>query len=375
MVKRSNIISVLCLGLIALTLVQCNDKPNGGDEVKFDKAAMLKNIGENIIIPAYADLKVSVDSVEFYNNLFIANPSLTTLSNLQKAFKKAYEDFQYVSVFEFGPAETQLFRANCNTFPCDSAEINTKIAAANFDFSTVADLDAKGFPALDFLLYGKLNNNDSTLAKFTSGANTAKRKDYLTALISDLKTKTHAVNTGWSASGGNYIATFISSTGTDVGSSLGLLVNQLNYDFEMLKNYKLGIPLGKKSLGTVLPEKVEAYYSQISSSLLVKHIKGIENVYLGKSKQGVDGLGLDDYLATLKSSYNGGLLSDAIKTQLTAAISKLQLVPDPLSETVISNASVADAAYIELQKQVVLFKTDMPSALGILITYQDNDGD
>jgi len=41
----------------------------------------------------------------------------------------------------------------------------------------------------------------------------------------------------------------------------------------------------------------------------------------------------------------------------------------------LTNPSVVDAAYVELQKQVVLFKTDMPSSLGVLITYQDNDGD
>jgi hypothetical protein len=35
----------------------------------------------------------------------------------------------------------------------------------------------------------------------------------------------------------------------------------------------------------------------------------------------------------------------------------------------------AETAYNEVRNMVVYLKTDMPSALGILITYQDNDGD
>lgn len=336
---------------------------------------MLRNIGEHLILPAYSDLKISIDSLHYFNNQFIADPSLPNLANVQTLFRQAYSRFQWVAAFEFGPADKELIRANFNTFPCDTVQINGKIAAGDFNFSTVADLDAKGFPAIDFLLYGSQYNNDAIIAKFTTDANAANRRSYLNALVNELKSKTDALNNAWSPAGGNYINTFINNTGADVGSSLGLLVNQLNYDFETLKNYKVGIPLGKKTLGTPLPEKVEACYSQISVALAVQQIKAIENLYLGRSKQGVDGLGLDDYLIHLKSQYNGGWLSDAIKSQLSLAIQKLQSVPDPLSQTIISTPSIVDAAYIELQKQVVLFKTDMPSSLGVLITYQDNDGD
>jgi len=37
--------------------------------------------------------------------------------------------------------------------------------------------------------------------------------------------------------------------------------------------------------------------------------------------------------------------------------------------------STLDALYTKLQNLVVHFKTDMTSAFGVLITYQDNDGD
>ena len=71
------------------------------------------------------------------------------------------------------------------------------------------------------------------------------RKAYLAAVSADIKSEVNAVVKAWSASGGNYIATFLSGKGTSVSSSLGLLLNSLIQDFELTKNDRLGIPLGK----------------------------------------------------------------------------------------------------------------------------------
>ncbi len=329
----------------------------------------------NLIVPAYAELKVSVDSLQFYNNQFAASPTLALLVMLQIKFIQAYTDYQRVSSFEFGPAEIELIRTNFNIFPCDSTQINNKIAAGDFGISTAADLDAKGFPAIDYLLYGSNQNNDTVLVRFTTDANAANAKNYLTTLINELKFKTDLVNAGWSASGGNYTATFKGNTGSDVGGSIGMLVNQLNYDLELLKNAKIGIPLGKKTLGVPLPEKTEARYSTVSLLLAMEHLKSIENIYLGRSVANIDGLGLDDYVAHVNARHFTGPLNDVIKNKFISAKAKLALVTGTLSQAVISNASAVDAAYMELQQLTVLLKVDMPSALGVLITYQDNDGD
>ena len=377
MIKRKMkfILSVLFLFVF---FTKCkNDKEE--DEItpdnSFDKAGMLSNIGGQIIIPAYKDFKTSIDSLQYFNNLFVLNSSLINLTNLQTQFIQAYKQFQYVSTFEFGPADAELFRASLNVFPCDTSEINTKITTGSMSLSSVSDVDSKGFPAVDFLLYGAQHDNNDILIKFTTHADAANRKNYLTAIVNELKTKTDIVNTGWKLSAGNYISTFKSSTGSDVGSSIGLLVNQLNFDFELLKNARIGIPLGKRTLGVALPEKVEGFYNQQSVALVLQQLNSIENIYLGRNKQNVDGLGLDDYLVHVNAQHTSGLLNDAIKNKFTSAKNKLALITDPLSQAVINNPTIVDAAYMELQQLVVLLKVDMPSALGVLITYQDNDGD
>jgi uncharacterized protein len=373
MSKKSILILSIVTGII-LFLFSCKKEKQDDDATpEFDRKAMLSNIGSNIIIPNYQILQTEANALDAAVTQFTTTTDSANLIALQIAFKNTYNAWQLCSTFELGPAETDLLRANVNTFPTDTAQINSNISSGSYNLGTASNLDAKGFPAIDYLLFNTTVNN--LLLKYTSDANAGNRKVYLSALSGEIKTKVTAVYNSWITSGGNYITTFSNNTGADVGSSLGLLTNQLNYDFETLKNYKIGIPLGKKTLGTPLPEKVEGYYGKNSVALAVEQLKNIERIYLGKSGQGIDGTGIDEYLIHLKSQYNGGLLSTAIKSQLTTTINKLQSIPDPLSQTILNNPSVVDAVYLEMQKLVVLFKTDMPSALGVLITYQDNDGD
>ena len=53
----------------------------------------------------------------------------------------------------------------------------------------------------------------------------------------------------------------------------------------------------------------------------------------------------------------------------------VKALSDPLSTNITTNNTAVVAAYTELQKLVVLLKTDMTSSLSILITFGDNDGD
>lgn len=373
---KRKLASLLFIGICTTVfLFTCKkDKQKDNKPVdNFDRKAMLTNIGNNVIIANYLSLQTEANALDAAVIQFNTTTDSANLANLQTAFNTAYATWQLCSVFELGPGESQLIRLNLNTFPTDTAQINANIASGVYDLGTAANVDAKGLPAIDFLLFE--STFITTLANYTTANNATNRKTYLLALSNEIKTKANNIYNAWIASGGNYINTFITNSGTDIGSSLGLLINQLNYDFETIKNFKIGIPLGKKTLGTPLPEKVEGYFSGTSLALVIKHLKTIENIYLGRSELGVDGLGLDDYLTHLKTPYNSGLLSDAIRAQLQTAISKLQSIPSPLSQTVVSNPTVVDAAYIELQKLVVLLKADMPAALGTLITYADNDGD
>ena len=373
---KSKIISV---GLISLAIVACLlfaacDKTKGNKPPvdDFDRKVMLSNICNNLILPYYLDFSVKTASLKTMVINFNADPNLNQLETLQKQFNETAIAWQYVATYEFGPAQEIALYANTNTFPTDTANVKKNIANGTYNLATASNIASKGLPAIDFLLYGAANTDTEIVALYKTGGLQKNYQNYLLDLVTEIDNHANFVYNNWNNS---YKNEFINNIGNSVGSSLGMLVNQLNYDWEFLKNYQVGIPLGKKTLGNAMPEKVESYYGGFSSALAKEHQSSIQNLYFGIGKDGINRAGFDDYLVFLKTNYNGQLLADAIKKQFEMVKTSLALVPDPLSEAVINQQNLVNATYNEMQKQVVLLKTDLPSALGILITYQDNDGD
>jgi predicted lipoprotein len=295
---------------------------------------------------------------------FKSQPNDANLSLLRYYFIESYKSWQYCSLFEFGPAEQILLRANVNTFPTDTFKISTNIRTGSFNLNTASNLDAKGLPALDFLLFNKRVN---VLTNLSSSTNQL----YVDAVLADLKNNIGFVYLKWTD--GSYRYEFVAKDGIDIGSSLGQLVNQLNFDLELMKTAKLGIPLGKKTMGDALPEMVEGYYSGISKELILLNINSIKNIFAGNVNDQILGTGLDEYLKAVSAKNNGVDLDLKIFEQLTNAKNAVEALPSNLSDAIVNQPSLVETAYTEVQRCIT--KTDMPSALGIMITYQDNDGD
>jgi len=361
---------ILLLGGI-LGVAGCKD-PNPQEDLSFDQTALLNHLGNNIIVPNYEDLEAQMTRLRSAADDFENASTAPSLEALRTEFKAAYTSWMYCSTFEFGPASDRTLRAQVNTFPTDADAIDANVLSGTYDLASATNIDAKGFPALDYLLFGLDGSESNVLAAFNEAGRGENLLAYLQDLILDIQTLTRQVLQSWNES---YRASFVDNLGTNVGSSMGLFINQLNFDYEILKKPRLGIPLGVQTLGTPLPESVEAYYSGFSNDLMLAHFDAISNLYFGTSRAGVNGYGIDDALDALEAQYNGGALSAAIAAQITATRNGLADVPAPLSDAVVNNAAVVDAAYREVQKLVVLFKTDMTSSLGVLITYVDNDGD
>jgi predicted lipoprotein len=380
--KRSTFFVSVVSGIALLAVLvnfSCSKSSGGGGNGGGGATAqdsVLLNIGNNIILPNYAMLKTAADALDASIAGFNAAPDAGGLTTVQANFRGAYMAWQGVSAFDgFGPAySAQPVLSGLNLFPATTSRIDSNIVNGSFSVNTFANATAKGFPALDYLLFGAGGN---TLTWYTSDGAAANRKLYLAAVSADIKTEADAAYAGWSASGGDFIKTFLNGSGNSVSSSLGLLINSVDQDFEVMKNDCLGIPLGKQPPGQtlpILPKEVEGYYSGISVQLAKQQLATAQSIYLGTGSVGGQP-GLKKYLQAVNAKYGAGLLADTIEAHFTTAFAALQAVPDPLAATIQADPTGADAAYVQLQQLVVLLKTDLPSSLGVLITYGDNDGD
>jgi predicted lipoprotein len=372
------VIGVVIVSLIGLSCKKSATTGNNNNNGAQD--SILLNIGNNIILPSYQNYAIAVNSLDSSITDFNQDPTGTKLLNVQALLKSAYIAWQSVSEYNgFGPASINIPPVSgLNLFPASTTVINNNINAigtSTININSFANQTAKGFPALDYLLFG--TDNVTLLTDFTTDANAANRKQYLALVSADIKTETNATVTAWAANGGNYINTFVTSSGNSVSGSLGLLLNSFDQDLEILKNYRLGAPLGLVFTTTTSPTQVEAYYSGISAQLALTQLRGLQSIYLGTGVYG-NGLGLTTYLTSSKavySTYTGVSLDSTIKSEIALDITDLEGVADPLSATIQTSPAVATDAFNKTQQLVVLLKTDMPSLLGVAITYGDNDGD
>lgn len=359
---------VLTLALIAACSSSDGDPTEVADN--FDRNAMLVNWADNIIIPSYeaytsavADLKVSTDA-------FNAQPDLTTLESLRGEWLSAYLAFQRVSMFEIGPAETISLRNYTNIYPADGSEIENFVASGDYNLELPSTIDAQGFPALDYLLFGTANTDAEILAKLS----TAGYADYLSALVNRLQSLADQVLSEWK---GGYRDTFVANSGSTASSSVNKLVNDYLFYYERsLRAGKIGIPAGVFS-GSPLSDRVEGLYSEVySKELFNAALDATIDFFRGKHfGSATTSESIEHYLQYLSELNSTDDLSLSILNQFEAVRAVADQLDDNFFAQVESDNSKMLQVYDELQKNVILMKVDMFQKLNVRIDYVDADGD
>lgn len=361
----------LLLFLLSLTAIISCKKPEATDN--FDKTGMFTNYADNLIIPAYAAYGTALASLETAVTAFNNAPDTTTFSSVQSALLDAYATWQSCELYEkTAPADAVQLLFNTNFYSTDTNAIKNNIVANTNTpvFIQNAAFNQKGLPALEYLFFSRNNSRAQLLERFTSNPNAASYKIYAASLVSELKRLQSSVATAWTT----YRNTFVNAVGTDAGSSFSAMVNAIAYRNDNLKLFQVGTPAGyvaNTSTGVPFPGKVQAYYSNNSIAYMLLTLENMKTVMKGK-----DGDGMYDYLKHLNvTSTIGGELADDIMNQIELCIQKANACGPDYSVTVVSDPSKADALFLEVKKLTVLLKVDVPSAIGVSISYTDNDGD
>jgi len=351
---------IIFLSLVLIASFGCDKEP---DKPDFDRGAMLYNLASNVIKPSIAESATSISDLESTTQTFVANPSQSALDDLQDDFIFAYKKFQHIKPFNFGAFEDYGIVGALNTYPTDTSKIKSNITSGSYNLGSVENVQAIGFPALDYLLFH--TNDVQIITEFTTDPESANRKMLLTETVTKMKSEIELAQTQWDSDDTDFIA----ADGNDVGGSTSILFNAFVMDIELLKNAKIGIPAGNQTGGTTLPNYVEAYHSQSSIELAKESISGLKNIFVGGT-----GIGFEEYIRDVEGEIESSL-ADQIISKFDQCTSSLNSVGTPLSDKVDSDNAAVQSAFNEVKSLVTLIKTDMSSALGLLITFQDNDGD
>ena len=203
-----------CLSIVlAAIVIACSssddpapDNNNGGTDptddgpiASFDRSAMLTNWADNIIVPAYEEFLATAEALQQQIDNFNVNTTEDNLNLLRDSWLTAYKSFQWVSMFEIGPAEDARFRARLNTYPADAATIDDFRTTGVYNFELPSNIDAQGFPAFDYMLFGLADTDAAILEFYTTDASASIAKIYLQDLATAMTGLAQQVLNEWSS--------------------------------------------------------------------------------------------------------------------------------------------------------------------------------
>lgn len=365
---RNNALFFMCTGVVLLLAACAGDKEISNT----DRKTTLKNIAENAILPAYEDFKEKANDLEKAVVEFGGNTNQNTLENVQLKWIEAAISWKKASVFIQGPVE-DLFLASAIDYQSvhypniEKAIIDGKKIDNEYINSKGSSL--KGLKAIEYLIYGDTTQTGKILDLYTHKTG-KERLHYLQALTENLHINAGKIKDAWSSDKGNYLADFEQADGREAGASLGVLINKLVSQLNMLKDEKLGAPAGRRNNGTPQPELAEGIPSGQSFILLKSEVQGFESVITAHGKGGIDYL-----LDQLDAKSGDQLLSKQISEQFVKIYDQIDAIHQPLPVAVVDEKEKVALLYNDLKQLQVLLEVDLVNNLGILLTFSDSDGD
>lgn len=347
----STIFFYVILFYFILFLSNCgkdNTDPCIGD---FSQEAMYENMADRIILPAYLTAQNNINNLRQKATLFEDNPNVVQLNELRAAFSTAWLNAQAVTPFGFGPSTEVELQESWNSFPVQITLIEQNINDGSYNLNEEVNQAAKGFAALDYLLYGLASNDAAIAEKLQDSAYNL----YLFDVIADMKFRIDFVLEEWEDKG--YRSEFIKNTGTAEASTIDLLVEGFYESYWLIKVQKIGQPAGIVSAGNSRPDEVEALYSGLSLDLTKAAV-----ATLLKTFKGGTGEGLDDYLVAREAKKEERPVNLLIEEQLEEVESTLNKINGPYSESFQTDFADVEAAYMALEQLEDNLSVDMPLA-------------
>lgn len=369
--KKFGLCTIIFVLFCVLAISSCN---NGSEdnprEDGFDRAQLLADLADDLIIPGYNNYIERLDSLVSDKEKFLASKTFETLRDLRNGYLNASRLWQLVAMYEIGKAEEINLRNYTNLYPTDVDLIMSNIENGGYNLELPSNNVAQGFPALDYLFFGT-GADDSEILQLLSEDKYSK---YLDDLITRLQYLAVTVRDDWTD---NYREAFVANDGSSGTASVDKIINDFLFYFEkFFRAGKIGIPAGVFS-GSTIPDNVEAPFSERHSYSMFFHaMDGVLKFLGGSGLTGVDhGETVFTYLVYLESEFQLNNPGEEIKEHLLNAYRLADELELSFKEQVETDNSKMLAIYDELQKCVVLMKVDMMQSLNIQVDYVDADGD
>lgn len=368
-------VAVLVLAAFAgPALVGCSNDPSSSAS---DAKPVLVDLTNVVILPAYRAADRSAESLRASAKALEASPSEATLRTTQEAWRAARKVWHQSEAFRFGPVKTRNISSAIDFWPARLETIEGVIAGA--DPITVASIEAlganaKGFMALEALLFDSAAGDAAVLAKLSTDPAAARRRSFVAVAAEHLEGKTAELLAAWEPASGNF-ARELTEAGTGAvlfpsgKAAVDQLVNSTIFAADLVVGTKIGKPYGTKSGGNPLPDQEESPRSDNSIADMLDTLDGVRSMYTG-AYAGADAKGISDLVRAKNAA-----LDDRVLAALDEARAKVAAIPPPFRTAITTQRPAVDAAYQATRTLKNTMSTEVATALATTLQFNDNDGD
>lgn len=361
--NRWNWLIVIGTFATALTVFSCGDSDTGTDDnepSQDDFIELLTNQIDHVIIPTMQEYQSQMITLQTTVQALTTSVTDVNVQAFSEAYTQAYLAYQAVAVHDYFDTQTAGLVMNTNLYPIDIEILDALISEPSYDFSTTKHIRANGFPVLDYYIYGLPDG----LQTYLSADHL--RLQFLIELVESMKDRADLLVQEWT---GDIRENFINNGGTALGSSISVqLNNSIIYCEEHIRENKVGIPIGLvgPNDSPIEPDgtKIEGYYQSLAEGnasfaleLVRASMEELEDLYLGTSKDGIDGQGYDDMMAVREQAE----VDIDVKAQFQAIYTSIDQRSEIMGD---------DDLYQRIQGLITLYKTDLFPILNV----QDADG-
>lgn len=354
---------------LALTLLLASScAPSGSADTRRE---LLETWSTELIVPLYAEFETESESLSGALDALCAEPTDARQDAARDAWMTARETWKEAEIFAFGPYSRPGYRIGpqIDSWPARASEIEELLASSSpVDPATVSSLGIwhKGLPAIEYLLYPPA---EATMTALTD----ARRCAYLSSLGIELVARARAMHQAWSPEGDDFAGQLSGAGRTSTAfrslrDAFSELVNRMGFTVENIRRDKLGRPLGDEAGGTPAPEAAESRFSGRSVQDIRDNLDGIERLYFGDDSRELPGL-------RVYAAERGRDFDAPMRAALDAAHSALDAIAMPLTEAVVASPELVRNASARLSELQSLLQVDLIGALGLTLSFNDNDGD
>lgn len=351
------------LAVLFISTVCCTH--HSEESTHFETDQLLNDIGNFLILPAVEDFSEQSKILDDVVEKFHETPSEALLTAAKNQWEVTAKSFEPVYLFNIGEVKRARYHLKHYNWPTNPDKVESNAALEALSQSTLNELSSstKGLGSIEYLLFNEAAEN-----LMHRDAVSEKRRTYLKLICAELENNAAELNEKWQPDIHDYLGKFITSKGSStLEDPFNMLYNGMFNMVDHAKVTKIGKPAGLETSKTTNSKLVQAPYSGYSAAILLKDLEAIETLFFY-----TDGKNIGDYLL-FKTKEN--TMAEQLKKLLENCRTALQKLQNPLHIAIDLEKETVAEIHENFRALEQFTRIEIRSALSVIITSTDNDGD